>query len=50
MNFNTNLINPNKLQMPLETFLSVDETTMESGTLTQEGIKNIKALADLIEE
>ena len=49
-NYDTNLLESGLLQMVDGTFLIGDETVMKTGTVKENGIARIKALATLIEQ
>jgi Mini-chromosome maintenance replisome factor len=49
-NYDTNLLESGLLQMVDGTFLIGDETVMKTGTLKENGILSIKAMATLIEQ
>jgi hypothetical protein len=49
-NYDTNLLESGLLQMVDGTFLIGDETVMKTGTVKENGIASIKALATLIEQ
>jgi hypothetical protein len=49
-NYDTNLLESGLLQMIDGTFLIGDETVMKTGSVKENGISSIKALATLIEQ
>ena len=49
-NYDTNLLEPGLLQMVDGTLVIIDESTMKAGTIKENGLTSIKAIATLIEE